>query len=343
MTDKACTALIGLDNPHSAGWLTTLQNCTAVGRLVVCAEEDCTGVDRVYASLDDVLGSEELEFALLSTRNDLASDLAAQLLEAGVPTIVEKPVARTAADIVRLNEIAAARHVIWATAFMNRMHPIARKLRKLVASGVLGDIVSIEGRVMTSTVQQRDPDHWLFDRALSGGGILHWLAIHTVDLVRYVTGLEYRSVSAHKATLSGTGVDVEDILAASFSMENGAIGQIHAGYVLPRRYGDMTVCFRGTVGDATWQMYDHDGQGDRLIVQSRAAGWTDDEYRRFDLSAGDAPGYGGQIGLAFVADFIAAGRGRVDFITCGDDALRAMRFVEAAYAAAEGGTRVALE
>jgi predicted dehydrogenase len=342
VTDKACSALVGLDNPHSTGWLTTLQHCEAVGRLVVCGEGECAGVDQVYGSIDELLASEALEFALVCTRNDRAPVLAAQLLEAGVPVIVEKPVARTAAEIARLNEIAAAKQLIWATAFMNRSHPIVLKTRVLIASGVLGEIVSIEGRMVTSTVQQRDPDHWLFDMATAGGGILHWLAIHTVDLIRHISGLEYQSVAAHKATLSDTGIDVEDILAASFSMNNGAIGNIHAGYVLTRRYGDIYLCFRGTDGDATWQMYDWDGKSDRLLVQSRAEGWTDDDYRHFDLTVGEAPGYGGANGLAFIADFIAASRGQGTFITDGDDAYQAMRFVEAAYNAADTGSQVKL-
>ena len=217
----------------------------------------------------------------------------------GVPVIAEKPVARTAADIARLNEIAAAQQVLWATAFLNRCHPIASKARQLVAAGVLGRIVSIEGRMITSTVQQRNPDHWLFDRAQAGGGILHWLAIHTVDLIRYISGLEYQAVSAHKATLSGTGIDVEDVLAASFCMDNGALGSLHAGYVLPRRYGDIYLCFRGTAGDATWMMQDWDGRGDRLIVQSQAEGWAEDEYRQIRPLGRRGPRvrWGGRIGF----------------------------------------------
>ena len=196
--------------------------------------------------------------------------------------------------------------------------------------------------MVTSTVQQRNPDHWLFDRSLAGGGILHWLAIHTVDLIRYISGLEYESVSAYKAMLSGTDIDVEDVLAASFRMDNGALGSLHAGYVLPRRYGDIYLCFRGTAGDATWMMHDFTGRGDRLIVQSQAEGWTEDEYRQFDLSVGAAPGYGGVAGLGFIADFVAASRGQGTFITNGDDAWQAMRFVDAAYAAAEGGCQLEL-
>ena len=342
MTDKVCAALVGLDNPHSKGWLTSLQHCEAVGRLVVCTDEECTDVDQVYGSLDALLADDKLGLAIVCTRNDQAPDRIAQLLQAGVPVIAEKPVARTAADIAHLNEIAAAKQVLWATAFLNRCHPIASKARQLVAAGVLGRIVSIEGRMITSTVQQRNPDHWLFDRAQAGGGILHWLAIHTVDLIRYISGLEYKGVSAHKATLSGTDIDVEDVLAASFRMDNGALGSLHAGYVLPRRYGDIYLCFRGTAGDATWMMQDWDGRGDRLIVQSQAEGWAEDEYRQFDLSVDEAPGYGGAAGLGFIADFVAASRGQGPFITNGDDAWQAMRFVEAAYEAAGRGCQLEL-
>ena len=342
MTEKARSALVGLDNPHSNGWLQTLLHCEAVGRLSVCAAEACDGADATYEDVDGLLAGESLDFALVSTRNDRAPDIAAQLIEAGIPVIVEKPVARTADEIARLNQLADAKGLHWATAFMNRYHPIAKKLHELVAEGILGDIVSIEGRMVTSTVQQRNPEHWLFNQAFAGGGILHWLAIHTIDLIRYISGLQYQSVSAHKATLSGADIDVEDVMAVSFSMANGAIGNMHAGYVLPRRYGDIYLCFRGTKGDAIWNMWDWEGKGDQLVVQSNAAGWDTEEYREFNLTVAEAPGYGGASGLGFVADFIGASRSGEPFITNGDDALQAMRFVEAAYAAAESRQHVDL-
>ena len=56
----------------------------------------------------------------------------------------------------------------------------------------------------------------------------------------------------------------------------------------------------------------------------------------------DGPGYGGAVGEKFINDFIAAGTGGPAFATDGDDALKAMQFVEAAYAASETGQRVQL-
>ena len=86
MTDKVCAALVGLDNPHSRGWLTSLQHCEAVGRLIVCTAEECTDVDQVYDNLDALLADEKLGLAIVCTRNDQAPDRIAQLLQAGVPT-----------------------------------------------------------------------------------------------------------------------------------------------------------------------------------------------------------------------------------------------------------------
>ncbi len=43
-----------------------------------------------------------------------------------------------------------------------------------------------------------------------------------------------------------------------------------------------------------------------------------------------------------LSDFIAASRGQGTFITDGDDAYQAMRFVEAAYNAADTGSQVKL-
>jgi len=342
MGEKVDAALVGLDNPHSRGWLRTLKSCSRVGRLVVCdpqgmAESPGEEVDQVYATVEEMLASEGLGFGLVCTRNDLAPALGERLLQAGIPLIIEKPVARTAAQIQRLNQVAAARDVPWATAFTNRLQPIAREFSKLVAGGALGRVVSIEGRMVTSSVQQRDPGHWLFDRRRAGGGILHWLAIHTVDLIRYISGLEYAGVMAQVATLSDTGIDVEDMAAVGFTMTGGALGSLHAGYVLRQRYGDIYLSMRGTQGEAGWQMWDFGGREDTLKVHSEAPGWETEGYREITIRPREAPGYGGILGIRFVDDFIQAAAAGQPWVTNGEDALRAMQFVEAAYASSASG------
>ncbi|MBT7862045.1 MAG: Gfo/Idh/MocA family oxidoreductase, partial [Gemmatimonadetes bacterium] len=349
-------ALVGLTAPHSKGWLTTLRHLPECERLLV-SDPDGLGRDGLASpeespdesavewidSIDDLLeGDQRPEMALLSVRNDQAAELAERFLRAGIACIVEKPCARSSEQIARLNEAASTGGVIWAPAFMNRLLPVALRARQIIAEGGVGRIVSVEGRMVTSTVSQRDPGHWLFDKSVAGGGILHWLAIHTVDLVRYLTGLEYTSVGAHIGTLSRTGIDVEDVAACSFQLQGGAVGSLHAGYVLRQRYGDIGLTIRGDLGEIDWPMWTWEGRGSTLYIHDEGPRSTGPGREVVELTPADAPGYGGATGMEFVRQFLAAAcmGESAPFITNGTDALRAMQFVEAAYAAADSGQQM---
>ncbi len=340
-------ALVGTVGPHSSGWLETLRLSPCVERMIVCdvdtAVDPVADVDAQLGSLDELLQISDIDMAILSLRNDQYPEAGRKILERGIPTIIEKPAARTAAEIATLNDIATAANTIWATGFLNRMLPLALELKGLIQAGVLGRIVSAEGRMVTSSVQQRNPNSWLFSKDKAGGGILHWLAIHTIDMFRYLTGLDYASVSGHVATLSDTDIDVEDMAALSFAMDNGALGSLHAGYVLRERYGDIGILLRGTIGEATWVHHGFgEGEGQELKVKSQAPGWEGAAARTVDITAATGVGgYGGEVGIKFITDFLEASASKPGaFVTDGTDALRAMQFVEAAYQASETQRRV---
>ena len=340
-------ALVGLTAPHSKGWLETLRNSPEIECLHVCdhdgaVPENDDGIAGVYSGLDVMFDSVRPDFALVSVRNDQAADTGSRFLSETIPVIIEKPAGRTSAEIAGLNELSRRHSTPWATGFTNRLAPAVCEMRRMVAAGALGRVVSIEGRMVTSSVEQRNRDHWLFSKEVAGGGILHWLAIHTIDLIRFTTGLEYDSVSAHVATLSDTGVDVEDTAAVSFSMSNGAVGSLHAGYMLRKRYGDISLAVRGTLGDVAWSSHGFDGPGNTVHLQSEAPGWETVASQKVDLEPQGGPGYGGRVGTEFVSRFIRCSRERKEFATGGEDALEAMRFVEAAYAASSSGKSIRL-
>ena len=340
-------ALVGLTAPHSKGWLETLRNCRGIERLNVCdldgaVPENGDGIDGVYSGLDALLDSVRPDFALVSVRNDQAAEAGSRFLSERIPVIIEKPAGRTAAEIAGLNELSRRHSTPWATGFTNRLAPAVGEMRRMVGAGALGRVVSVEGRMVTSSVEQRNKDHWLFSKEVAGGGILHWLAIHTIDLIRFITGLEYDSVSAHVATLSDTGVDVEDTAAVSFSLSNGAVGSLHAGYMLRKRYGDISLVVRGTLGDVAWSSHGFDGPGHTVNLQSEAPGWETVASQKVDLEPQGGPGYGGKVGTEFVVGFHRCAQAGEEFVTVGEDALRAMRFVEAAYASSTSGKSIRL-
>lgn len=335
-------ALVGGDNPHAIGWLETLRHAPSVSEVGLCGEwgQQADGYD-IYATVDELLDSGDWGMALVCARNCQAPELAKALLAAGVPTLVEKPAARTAREIAELNELSARIGTPWSTCFLNRYHPAVCAMRNWVSEGAIGRLLSVEGRMVTSTVAQRDPSHWLFSHAQAGGGILHWLGVHTVDLVRFISGCEFERVSAETAALV-EAVDVEEVASVAFRLDAGAIGHIHAAYALPRRYGDIAMVLRGSDGDISWQSWDYAGRQERLVVQSRVGKWADQPYCEEVCNPPVGPGYGGQMGIDFVGDFIEAAQSQQPFVCSGVDALRAMQFIEGAYQSAGSGKRVEL-
>ena len=141
-------ALVGTVGPHSSGWLETLRLSPCVERMIVCdvdtAVDPVADVDAQLGSLDELLQISDIDMAILSLRNDQYPEAGRKILERGIPTIIEKPAARTAAEIATLNDIATAANTIWATGFLNRMLPLALELKGLIQAGVLGRIVSAE-------------------------------------------------------------------------------------------------------------------------------------------------------------------------------------------------------
>ncbi len=339
-------ALVGLTAPHSRGWLETLHTLPEAGRLLVCDIDEPGPRPEVPEEAEAVSPEDLLEpscrpdATLLSVRNDQAADLGSKLLAGGLPCLVEKPAGRGSGDIERLNEAAARGGTIWAPGFLNRLTPAARRIRRLVVEEqAIGRVQSIEARMVTSSVRQRNPGHWLFRREVAGGGILHWLAIHHVDLVRYLTGQEFGSVSGFTATFNRE-IDVEDMAAISFTLQGGALGSLHAGYVLRQRYGDIGITLRGDLGEIVWPHFDFVGRQNTLYIHSEGPRSEGPGPEVVTLEPPEGTGYGGGLGWEFVRRFAAAARMGGAFVTGGDDALRAMRFVEAAYAAARSGGRV---
>ena len=80
---------------------------------------------------------------------------------------------------------------------------MVRDVRALIAQDLVGPLMSIEMRMLTTQPMFRKPESWLFSQSEAGGGMLAWLGCHYIDMMRYISGDEIVSVAAEVATRSG--------------------------------------------------------------------------------------------------------------------------------------------
>jgi predicted dehydrogenase len=347
--------LDGLTHPHAEMYLETLEALDEVGGIVlVDPDEPVRAVTAsrtrklraAYSELQAALKHPGVTHALVALPNDRTPAALIQVVDAGIGVFTEKPAARSVAEFEPVLAALQRTRVPFTVAYQNRNAPAIQQARELYRAGAIGRLMSVELRMVTTRVGMRDPGSWLFQRESAGGGILAWLACHWLDAFRFVTGQEIERVQAEIATLSEEAIDVEDTAVVAFRTSGGAIGSLHAGYVLAlgnpgyRAAGhDILFTLRGSDGVI---QYAAGRQESPLVLESLAPTWRSASRRTFQFTPTPSPGYGGLAGLDFFRQFLAARSGDPTPADAGD-ALRVLEILDAMYAAAATGHAVDVE
>jgi len=349
-------AVLGAGEAHFAAHLKTLQALPEVESIhawgehpdALAALEGEPKVDGIYSNVDELLAQEDIFFAIASVRSDIKPSLFSRLLEEGIHLMAEKPMGTSTKAVADLVEQAEAAGLALGTCYQNRYNPVNRKIRSLVAEGAIGELMSIEMRMLTTQPKFRNPSGWLFQKDIAGGGMLAWLGCHYIDLMRYLTGDEIVSVSAEVATRSGSDIDVEDIAILTMRLRSGAVGSLHTGYTLSLKgeaYGtppsyDTYIGLNGRHGRMN---FDAEGQPSHLYFESTTNEWAETPVQETDFVVGHSPAYGGVPGEAFIRDFIRAAQGDGEGSATGRDALQVARVIDAAYESCATGRRIDIE
>ncbi|MBN3724694.1 Gfo/Idh/MocA family protein [Burkholderia sp. Ac-20379] len=174
----------------------------------------------LYATLEALFAKDRPDGIVLATPNQLHVAHAMTSLEAGVPMLLEKPIAPTVAEaeaLARAGEDAGVPILIGH----HRAHsPIMEKARQVVESGVLGRLVAVTGSAMFVK-----PDHYFVDapwRGEIGAGPILLNMIHEVHNLRMLCG-DIVAVQAFKSHAT-RGLPVEDTVAINLRFDSGALG-----------------------------------------------------------------------------------------------------------------------
>ncbi len=174
----------------------------------------------LFSSLGELLASDRPDGVVLATPNPLHVPQALQCIAAGLPVLLEKPVATTVAEGQTLVN-AAERSGVPVLIGHHRAHsPIMAKARQVVQSGQLGRLVSVMG---SATFFKPDAyfesSPW---RREAGGGPILINLIHEVHNLRMLCG-EIVAVQAFGSNAI-RGFAVEDTVAINLRFASGALG-----------------------------------------------------------------------------------------------------------------------
>jgi len=223
------------------------------GRNEKAVKEQAERFGYEYATTDwkKLIEDPEIEVFDNNGPNNIHKDPCIAALEAGKHTIVEKPLAldvEEAQEMLQAAREAEKKGVKSMVSFSNRFSPAVLLARRLIQEGKLGQIYHYRAAFLQDWLISPDfPLAWRLKKEVAGSGVLGDLNAHSIDMARFLTGLEItevcgvtetfikeRPIPLEAAGLSGKGgtakgaVTVDDASLGMFRLSNGALGSIEA-------------------------------------------------------------------------------------------------------------------
>ena len=193
-----------------------------------------------HSDYAELMRDPDIDAVYIGTPNSLHFAQARDALAAGKHVLCEKPLALEAVHGKELVQLARSADRVLKVAYQFRFERLFERVREHIAAGTLGDLraVTLSGcsPVVRTAAWRQDPEE---------GGILSDLAVHFLDLVPWLTGLEFTDVCAR--------ANPPDMAAASVQTISilGTLGrQCHAAIRASRELpaGQQALIVEGTRG-----------------------------------------------------------------------------------------------
>ncbi len=178
-----------------------------------------------YEKIDELL-DHGLDFLLNVSTSHVHHETAIKCAQAGVPYLIEKPIALTVEDAQDIVEQTEKAGLINGVNYSMRYKPVFIKMKQMADEGLLGDVLGIWARTCRGHGWYANGRH---HRAIaepheSGGWIVHHMC-HIIDWAIWIAG-EVDEVYALTQSTCPPELDSPEAIFSTIKFKNGAIGTL---------------------------------------------------------------------------------------------------------------------
>jgi predicted dehydrogenase len=176
---------------------------------------------------------DDIDAVFVSTPPALHEEMSVRALEAGKHVLCEKPLARTPAECRAMVDAASRSGRVLATGFNYRFYPSFALARDYLSRGAIGELSHVRSYGGYSATGHNQP--WVHDAQVVGGGALHDIGIHLIDLTRSFLGGVDDVVRFDRGAVWNYP-DCEDNGFLLMRSPTGVIASLHASWTEWGRY-----------------------------------------------------------------------------------------------------------
>jgi predicted dehydrogenase len=223
---------------------------------------------RLTGDFGELLADPDVDAVVIATPVPTHYPLARAALEAGKHVFVEKPPAMRVAEMEELIGLAEARGLVLMPGHLLLYHPAVQKLKELVGSGELGDVLVVYGNRQNLGKIRKDEN------------ALWSLGVHDLSVILYLIGEEIAEAAAHGHAFLNEGV--EDVVFCYLRFGSGKIAHMHLSWLDPHKMRRLTV-----VGRDKMAVFDDMEPDRKITVYDKAPEQPSDTYGEWGTRTGD--------------------------------------------------------
>ncbi len=216
LSDMAGIELVGVADPDS-------ERVTAACRSRVLAG---------HASLGELIAAGRPDFVSVVVPTRLHETVALEAIAAGVSVLVEKPIAASISAGERMASAAEGGGIHLAVGHIERFNPAVRELKQRLLAGQGGRVLKVHARRVGP-----------FPNRIRDVGVIHDLAPHDIDVMRYLLDDEVTGVYAEAQRRVHT--ENEDLFVGLLHFRGGAVGVLDINWLTPRKERTLSVLCEG--------------------------------------------------------------------------------------------------
>ncbi|MDQ8044904.1 MAG: Gfo/Idh/MocA family oxidoreductase [Solirubrobacteraceae bacterium] len=183
----------------------------------------------------DLIARGDLDAVCVVSPSPTHAEVAIAALEAGLHVLIEKPIATTVEDAIRVADAGEKAGKLVMVGHVERFNQAAIKLKALIADGRLGKLFRVHA-TRVGPLPQRITDT----------GVTLDLATHDVDLMSWITDRPITEVTAHYAQYLHSSQ--EDLVQAMLSFgDDGPLGLLDVNWLTPEKRRELVVIGEGGV------------------------------------------------------------------------------------------------
>ena len=217
-------------------------------------------IKKWYTDPNELITDPDVSAIYIATPPSSHATFAIMAMRAGKPVYVEKPLAASYEDCVRINRVSEQTGIPCFVAYYRRYLPYFQRVKEIIANGVIGKIINVQIRfsVPPRDLDYKSTDHlpWRLQPDVAGGGYFYDLAPHQLDLIQELFGVITRAhgYCANRAHL----YNVEDTVSAVFEFESGVVGSGSWCFIGHQSAKEDCIEVIGDKGMLSFSVYNYD-------------------------------------------------------------------------------------